>query len=75
MLELTLQEAGNRTEIGKIKGVPIRFFGEAIVDGCIDTVELTEQEFEEQDGVITYERHTVFQNGVSQICLTKSCPY
>lgn len=75
MLELTQKEADSRCEIGKIEGIPIRFFGEAIVDGCIDTVELTEQEFEEQDGAITYERHTVFQNGVSQICLTKSIPY
>lgn len=75
MLELTQKEADSRCEIGKIEGIPIRFFGEAIVDECIDTVELTEQEFEEQDGAITYERHTVFQNGVSQICLTKSMPY
>jgi|JI10StandDraft_1071094.scaffolds.fasta_scaffold264910_1 hypothetical protein len=75
MLELTQQEADTRTEIGTINNMTIRFFGEAIVDGCIDTVELTEQEFEEQEGVIDYQRHTVFANGVSQICLTKTAHY
>lgn len=33
--------------------------------------ECTESEFLEAEGQITYERHTVFENGCSQICLTK----
>jgi len=33
--------------------------------------EVTEREFIDYDGVIHYERHTVFQNGVDQVCLTK----
>lgn len=74
-LELTKQEAENRCEIGQITGIPVRFFGEAIVDGEIEIVELTEDEFLAQEGNIEYERRTVFANGVSQICLTKSIPY
>ncbi len=34
-------------------------------------VEVSEREFMAADGEITYERHTVSDNGVSQICLTK----
>lgn len=33
--------------------------------------EVNEHEFITYDGVIHYERHTVSQNGVAQICLTK----
>ena len=36
-----------------------------------DFAETDEAEFLEAEGVIKYERHTVFENGVSQICLTK----
>lgn len=39
-----------------------------------DIVEVDEAEFSEFEGVITYERHTVFQNGCNQICLTKGLP-
>lgn len=57
--------------------VPVRFF---IYDYDIEynTIneedpirECTEAEFLEAAGKIEYERHTVFANGVSQICLTK----
>lgn len=75
MLELTQKEIDARCEIGKIEGVPVRFFGEAITEDGIDIVELTESEFNDLDLPITYERHTVFQNGVSQICLTKTAHY
>ena len=37
-----------------------------------DIVEVSEREFINYQGVITYERHTVRENGCSQICLTKS---
>ncbi|CAB5194762.1 hypothetical protein UFOVP176_32 [uncultured Caudovirales phage] len=33
--------------------------------------EVSESEFIMSDGVITYDRHTMFDNGVNQICLTK----
>jgi hypothetical protein len=36
-----------------------------------DIVEVPEREFLAADGEITYERHTISENGVSQICLTK----
>lgn len=37
-----------------------------------DYRECTEREFIEAEGYIHYERHTVSENGVSQICLSKS---
>lgn len=52
--------------------LPVRFF---IVDYDLeegpDIVEVDERDFLSADGAIKYERHTVFQNGVDQICLTK----
>jgi hypothetical protein len=36
-----------------------------------DIVEVSEREFLAAEGEITYERHTMSENGVSQICLTK----
>jgi hypothetical protein len=36
-----------------------------------DIVECSEMEFLSYKGKITYERHTVKENGCSQICLTK----
>jgi hypothetical protein len=52
--------------------LPVRFF---IVDYDLDEgpdiVEVDERDFLSADGSIKYERHTVFQNGVDQICLTK----
>ncbi len=36
-----------------------------------DLIEISEFEFLSYDGQISYERHTVRENGCSQICLTK----
>lgn len=36
-----------------------------------DLLEVSEGEFLEYEGQISYERHTVRENGCSQICLTK----
>lgn len=36
----------------------------------VDIVEVTEAQFLAINGTVTYERHTVFNNGVSQVCLT-----
>lgn len=33
-----------------------------------------ELEFLQFDGEISYERHTMFENGVNQVCLTKGLP-
>lgn len=59
-------------EIGKITGVPVRFFMYGQEGGDIDFIECTESDFLAAEGAIEYERHTVFANGVSQICLTKN---
>ena len=40
-------------------------------NGCFDTMEVSEREFIAAEGEISYERHTMRENGVSQICLTK----
>jgi hypothetical protein len=47
----------------------IRFFVLDLDDA--DIIEVSEAEFLNYDGAITYERHTIRENGVSQICLTK----
>lgn len=50
----------------------IRFF---VVDYEIeegpDLIEVSEHEFLQHKGAISYTRHTVRENGVSQVCLTK----
>ena len=40
-------------------------------DDEFDLIEVGEREFVEAEGEISYERHTVTENGVSQICLSK----
>ena len=55
------------------KNMNVRFFiwdSEDNDEG--DFVECDEAEFLEAEGMIEYERNTVFENGVSQICLTKN---
>lgn len=50
----------------------VRYFVNSYNDLEEDTLEeVTEREFIAADGEITYERHTISENGVSQICLTK----
>jgi hypothetical protein len=60
---------------------PIRFFAVAYTDGIdsddhIDTVEITEGCFKDlmrQSGgtaPVQYDRHTVFDHGAAQVCLT-----
>ena len=48
----------------------IRFFTVAFSNGDLDIFEITESQFLEIEGTISYERHTVFQNGVNQVSLT-----
>lgn len=52
--------------------LPIRFFKyDYNHDNEVDIIETNESDFLLCEGEITYERHTVFQNGVNQVCLTK----
>lgn len=54
-----------------IKGINVRFFCYAWDEtGAPDIVETTESEFLKLGGEISYERHSVFENGCHQICLT-----
>ena len=39
-----------------------------------DILEVSEEEFKRHPSTIDYERHTIRENGVSQICLTKGLP-
>ncbi len=69
-LEFTTEEAEQRRCIGQIT-LPVRFFAYGEIDGDLDLVELTESEFLDIKAPIEYERHSVFENGVNQITLTK----
>tara|TARA_R110002012_G_C11186457_1_gene557785 strand:+ start:103 stop:339 length:237 start_codon:yes stop_codon:yes gene_type:complete len=53
-----------------MKNITVRFF---IYDYSTEDIvkEVSEKEFLNDDGIIEYERDTVFDNGVRQICLTK----
>ena len=58
---------------GFFKDIPIRYFIYSYDDEPEgDLIEVTELDFIEHEGTISYERHTMFANGASQICLTKS---
>jgi len=60
---------------GYFATIPVRFFvySQELDDQDDDDpiIEVNEHEFLESEGNITYERHTVRENGCSQICLTK----
>ena len=53
----------------------IRFFTVAFSEGDADTFEITEDQFKKLHGSISYERHSVFQNGIDQVCLTIESVY
>jgi hypothetical protein len=51
--------------------INVRFFSYCTnTDNEPDICEVTESQFLVLKGVITYERHTIRENGCSQICLT-----
>jgi hypothetical protein len=60
----------------EFNNINVRFFTYCFDVGSdeVDILEITENQFialaENENSKITYERHTVFQNGCSQICLT-----
>ena len=53
--------------------IPVRYF---VIDYDLDDgpelVECDEHEFVQAEGEITYERHTIRENGCNQICLSKA---
>jgi hypothetical protein len=51
--------------------INVRFFIYDLESAEVDLKEVNEQEFLETGGEIKYNRSTVFENGVSQIELTK----
>ena len=56
-----------------MENLPIRYFKYDYDLEEVDIVECSRFEFEDavlDGGRITYERNTVFENGVNQICLT-----
>lgn len=53
------------------ENIPVRFFIYDMEADEVDIIEVREAEFLEAVGHIEYKRHTVFENGVNQICLTK----
>lgn len=58
-------------DIQGIKGINVRFFGCIDPDESDEESEISAQEFESLAGVVCYERNTIFENGVRQICLTR----
>lgn len=51
--------------------IPVRFFVYDEEGDETDFEEVDEYDFLKAPGELSYERHTVFENGVSQIILTK----
>ena len=56
-----------------IENITVRFFVYDLEDDG-EITEVEEDVFLSAEGNIDYERHTVFANGVRQICLTKNLP-
>ena len=54
--------------------INVRFFKYDICEETneIDIFECSESEFLDSEGDIEYKRHTIFENGSNQICLTKT---
>ena len=51
--------------------IPVRFFVVDYEGEEVDLKEVNEHEWLKAEGPISYERHTMRQNGASQICLMK----
>ena len=75
--------AGTVTDINSLNGtydsfceMSVRFFvfGWDEEQQECDILEVSEDEFKRHPDTIDYERHTIRENGASQICLTKGLP-
>jgi len=51
--------------------IPQRYFAYDFDNEEVDLIEIDKQTFDSIEGKITTERHTMFANGVNQICHTK----
>lgn len=51
--------------------MPVRYFAYDYDLEEVDIIEVDKQTFDSLEGEITTERHTMFTNGVNQICHTK----
>lgn len=54
-----------------INNITVRYFVVSYEYEDVELEEVEESEFLAARGAITYERHTVFENGFREICLTK----
>jgi hypothetical protein len=70
--DLEAERDALQAELDDQERLPVRYF---IVDYDLDDgpdiVECDEHEFLKAEGPIEYKRHTVYENGCAQICLTK----
>jgi len=55
----------------RLNNIPVRFFVVDYDNAEVDLIEVDEIQFIAAEGKISYERNTIFNNGVNQICLTK----
>ena len=53
-----------------MENMSVRFFTYCNDEAGEDVTECTEHQFLSLKGEVTYARHTVWENGVNQICLT-----
>jgi hypothetical protein len=72
LIDIETERDTLREELEDKERLPVRYFmlDYDMEDGP-EVVECDEAEFLAAEGAITYERHTVWANGVNQICLTK----
>ncbi len=71
MIDLEQERDALQEEIEDKERLPVRYFAIDYDGEEPEIVEVDEAEFLAADGSITYERHTMWANGVNQICLTK----
>mgnify|MGYP000573712105 CR=1 FL=1 len=72
LIDMETERDTLREEIEDKERLPVRYF---ILDYDLEdgpeVVEVDEHDFLQAEGAITCERHTMWANGVNQICLTK----
>jgi hypothetical protein len=71
LIDIETERDTLREEIEDKERLPVRYFAIDYEGEEPEIVEVDEAEFLAAEGAITYERHTVWANGVNQICLTK----
>ena len=71
LIDMETERDTLREELEDKERLPVRYFAIDYEGEEPEIVEVDEAEFLAAEGAITYERHTVWANGVNQICLTK----